>query len=58
MIIIKFWNVLAKKCGDFLSKTIHSTGMPIININIRNVLFFKTFTKDSCSVGLGPNVIG
>ena len=51
MIIITFWDVLAKQFGDCLSKTIHSTGMPI-NIIIINVLFFKTFIKDSCSVGL------
>ena len=42
---------LVKKIGDFLSKTIHSTGMPI-HIIIRKMLFFHTFIRDSCSVGL------
>ena len=29
MIIFKFCNALSNKFGGFLSKTIHSTGMPI-----------------------------
>ena len=51
IIIFKFVNALSKKIGDFLSKTIYSTGIPI-HIIIRKMLFFHTFISDSCSVGL------
>ena len=51
IIIIKFVNALSKKIGDFLSKTIHSTGKPI-HIIIRKMLFFHTLIRDSCSVVL------
>ena len=51
IIIVKFVNALSKKIGDFLSKIIHSTGMPIYII-IRKMLFFHSFIRDSCSVGL------
>ena len=46
-----FVNALSKQIGDFLSKTIHYTRMPI-HIIIRKMLFFHTFIRDSCSVGL------
>ena len=51
IIIVKFCNALSNKIGDFLSKTIHSTGMPG-HIIIRKMLFFHTFSRDTCSVGL------
>ena len=51
IIIGKFVNAFSTKIGDFLSKTIHSTGMPI-HIIIRKMIFFHTFIRDSCSVGL------
>ena len=51
MIILKFCNALSNKFGGFLSKIIHTTGMPI-HIIIRKTLFCHTFIKDSCSGGL------
>ena len=51
IIIVEFVNALSTKIGDFLSKTIHSTGIPI-HIIIRKMLFVHTFSSDSCSVGL------
>ena len=42
IIIIKFLNALSKKIGDFLSKTIHSTGKPI-HIILRKMLIFSYF---------------
>ena len=51
MIIVKFCNALSNKFGGFLSKIIHTTGMPI-HIIIRKMLFCHTFIKASCSGGL------
>ena len=51
IMIVKFVNALSTKIGDFLSKTIQSTGISI-HIIITKMLFLHTFIRDSCSVGL------
>ena len=44
MIIVKLCNALSNKFGGFLSKIIHSTGMPI-QIIIRKMIFFRLLLK-------------